>query len=48
MEDNENVIKTKRPGIWTHTNVRKDKQDSYPDHRLFELLNRIKDKNNAQ
>lgn len=43
MNYNEDVIKLKTPGIWTHTNVRKDKQDSYPDHRLFELLNKLKD-----
>jgi len=43
MEYNDEIIKSKTPGVWTHTNVRKDKQDSYPDHRLFELLNRLKD-----
>lgn len=48
MEYNEDIIKTKKSGIWTHTNVRKDKSDSYPDHRLFELLNRIKVKIQAQ
>lgn len=42
MEYNEDLVKLKIPGIWTHTNVRKDKRDSYPDHRLFEVLNRIK------
>jgi len=43
MEYNTDVVKSKTPGIWTHTNVRKDKQDSYPDHRLFEILNKIKE-----
>lgn len=41
FEYNEQVITDKLPGIWTHVNVRKDKTDSYPDHRLLELLNRI-------
>lgn len=45
-EYNETLLKDRTPGIWTHTNVRKDKQDSYPDHRLFEMLNRIKEKVN--
>lgn len=43
MKYSESLIKSKTPGIWTNVNVRKDKQDIYPDHRLFELLNRIKD-----
>jgi len=41
-EYNEDVVKNGIPGIWTHTTVRKDKQDTYPDHRIFEMLNRIK------
>lgn len=41
-EYNPTLIKEGTEGIWTHTNVRKDKQDSYPDHRLFEVLNRVK------
>lgn len=41
FEYNEQIITDKLPGIWTHVNVRKDKTDSYPDHRLLELLNRI-------
>lgn len=44
MEYDSDVVKLKTPGIWTHTNVRKDKQDSYPDRRLFDILNRIKEK----
>lgn len=44
MEYNPDLIKSKTPGIWTHTNVRTDKQDSYPDHRLFDVLNRLKTK----
>jgi N-acetyl-anhydromuramyl-L-alanine amidase AmpD len=46
-EYNETLIKEKTPGIWTHTNVRKDKQDMYPDHRMFEVLNRVKEKVNG-
>lgn len=44
MEYDDSIIKKNKPGIWTHTNVRKDKQDSYPDKRLFDLLNRLKNK----
>ena len=40
-EYNENHIKNKTPGIWTHTNVRKDKKDIYPDDNIFCMLNRI-------
>lgn len=47
MEYNLDLVKSKTPGIWTHTNVRTDKQDSYPDHRLFDILNRLKNKTNA-
>ena len=25
-------------GLWTHSNVRKDKLDCYPHHKLVELL----------
>ena len=46
-EYSEKLIKEKTPGIWTHTNVRKDKQDMYPDHRMFEVLNRVKNKVNG-
>ena len=46
-EYNKTLIKEKTPGIWTHTNVRKDKRDMYPDHRMFEALNRIKEKVNG-
>jgi N-acetyl-anhydromuramyl-L-alanine amidase AmpD len=38
---NADVVSNKLPGIWTHTNVRKDKSDSYPDHRLIEVLNKV-------
>lgn len=47
MEYNKDLVKSKTPGIWTHTNVRLDKQDSYPDHRLFDVLNKLKDKTNV-
>ncbi|MEK6829157.1 MAG: peptidoglycan-binding protein, partial [Nanoarchaeota archaeon] len=46
-EYNEKVMSEKSPGIWTHTNVRLDKQDTYPDQRIFDLLNRIKTKING-
>jgi N-acetyl-anhydromuramyl-L-alanine amidase AmpD len=41
------VIKNATPGIWTHTTVRKDKFDSYPDARLLDMLNRISAKYNS-
>jgi len=47
LEYDEKIIKSNLPGIWSHTNVRKDKQDTYPDQRLFDLLNRIKNKFNS-
>jgi len=43
---NPELFKKTLPGIWTHTNVRKDKSDSYPDHRLIELLNKLAKKYN--
>lgn len=42
----EELMSSTLPGIWTHVNVRKDKFDSYPDHRMLELLNRIAKKYN--
>ena len=47
LEYNDDLLKSKAPGIWTHTNVRTDKQDSYPDQRLFDVLNRVKNKINS-
>lgn len=41
LDYNQELINKCLPGIWTHTNVRKDKFDTYPDERLFEILNRI-------
>lgn len=41
------LISNKTPGLWTHVNCRKDKFDSYPDHRLLELLNRLANKYNS-
>jgi N-acetyl-anhydromuramyl-L-alanine amidase AmpD len=41
------IVKNNTPGIWSHTSVRKDKQDTYPDHRVMEMLNRIKEKING-
>lgn len=46
FEFNQELINKKTPGIWTHTNVRKDKSDSYPDKRLLEILNRLSKKYN--
>jgi N-acetyl-anhydromuramyl-L-alanine amidase AmpD len=46
-EYNKDVITKTLPGIWTHTNVRKDKQDTYPDQRIFDMLNRISKKVNG-
>lgn len=45
-EYNESHIKNKTPGVWTHTNVRRDKKDIYPDDNVFCMLNRIKSKVN--
>lgn len=42
-----NLIKNRTAGIWTHVNCRKDKSDSYPDHRLLEVLNRLSKKYNS-
>jgi peptidoglycan hydrolase-like protein with peptidoglycan-binding domain len=47
-EYNNDVVAGRLPGIWTHTNVRMDKQDTYPDHRIFEILNRIRIKANGK
>ena len=47
MEYDNSLVKDKTPGIYSHTNVRKDKQDSYPDQRLFDMLNRVKNKINC-
>ncbi len=38
----DDLITSGAPGIWTHINVRKDKDGVYPDKRLFDMLNRIK------
>lgn len=49
VEYNNNLISGKEfSGIFTHSNVRADKQDTYPDSRLFEMLNRIKIKVNKK
>jgi N-acetyl-anhydromuramyl-L-alanine amidase AmpD len=47
FEFNDDLLSKKMPGIWTHTNVRKDKSDSYPDQRLLDMLNRIAKKYNT-
>lgn len=38
---NEAVITNTVPGIWSHTTVRKDKFDLYPDGRILVMLNRL-------
>jgi peptidoglycan hydrolase-like protein with peptidoglycan-binding domain len=45
-EYNDTLVRDKTPGIWTHTNVRTDKQDMYPDQRMFDVLNKVKEKIN--
>lgn len=47
FEFNQTLIDKKTPGIWTHTNVRKDKSDMYPDQRLIDMLNRLGKKFNS-
>lgn len=47
FEFNQELISKKTPGVWTHTNVRKDKCDMYPDHRLIDMLNRLAKKHNS-
>ncbi len=37
----QDVIDKSLPGIWTHVNVRQDKNDLYPDPKIIEMLNRI-------
>lgn len=44
---NNDVIRNTLPGIWSHTTVRQDKFDLYPDHRVMEMLNRIATKYGA-
>lgn len=46
FEFNQDLIDKKMAGLWTHTNVRKDKSDMYPDKRLIEMLNRLAKKHN--
>ena len=46
FEFSQELIDKKTPGIWTHTSCRIDKSDSYPDHRLLEILNRLAKKHN--
>jgi N-acetyl-anhydromuramyl-L-alanine amidase AmpD len=38
---NEAVIRNTLPGLWSHTTVRKDKFDLYPDKRVIDMLNRL-------
>lgn len=46
FEFQKDVIDKNTPGIWTHTTVRKDKSDMYPDQRLIDMLNRFAKKYN--
>ena len=46
FEYQQDVIDKRTPGIWTHTTVRKDKSDMYPDKRLIDMLNRLGKKYN--
>jgi N-acetyl-anhydromuramyl-L-alanine amidase AmpD len=46
FEFNQKVIDDSLPGIWSHTTVRKDKSDTYPDKRILEILNRLSKKYN--
>lgn len=48
LEYNPTLVSSGSKGIWSHTNVRKDKQDSYPDKRMFDALNRIKTRLNSK
>ena len=41
LEYNQELINKCLPGIWSHSNVRKDKSDIYPDPRMFDMLNRL-------
>jgi len=47
FEYKQDVIDNTTPGIWNHVTVRKSgKWDSYPDHRLLEIMNRLSKKYN--
>lgn len=41
FEYNENCNYGRELGVWSHTNIRKDKFDCYPDERLVEMLKNI-------
>lgn len=41
FEFNQNLINNTLPGIWTHTGVRRDKSDLYPDKRILDMLNKL-------
>jgi N-acetyl-anhydromuramyl-L-alanine amidase AmpD len=47
FEFQKDVVDKRTPGIWTHTTVRKDKSDMYPDKRLIDLLNKFAKKYNS-
>jgi len=46
LEYDEKNVKNKTPGIWSHTSVRKDKRDIFPNEKIFSMLNKIKNKAN--
>ena len=35
---NQEVVNGKHKGLWTHTNVRKDKSDMFPQPELMDML----------
>lgn len=41
---NDDIINQTIPGIWSHSSVRKDKFDVYPDSRILDMLNRLSQK----
>jgi len=41
FEYNENCNYGRELGVWTHTNIRKDKFDCYPDEKLVEMLKNL-------
>lgn len=47
-EYNAKLVASGTPGIWTHANVRKDTSDTYPDIKLFNMLNSVKTKVNIK
>lgn len=42
LEFDKSIITSNKPGIWSHSSVRKDVSELYPDQRIFSILNKIK------